>query len=86
MSRYRKILQKVSASLLFIVLISISNFSFAADGEALFKANCANCHKPLEDYTGPKLQMQSGPINGSIIPIPCWNQTLMQKGCLQSIN
>ena len=56
MSRYRKILQKVSASLLFIVLISISNFSFAADGEALFKANCANCHKPLEDYTGPKLQ------------------------------
>ncbi len=56
MSRYRKILQKVSASLLFIVLVSISNFSFAADGEALFKANCANCHKPLEDYTGPKMQ------------------------------
>ena len=56
MSRYRKILQKVSASLLFIVLVFLNNTSFAADGEALFKANCANCHKPLEDYTGPKLQ------------------------------
>ncbi|MDB5276857.1 MAG: quinol:cytochrome c oxidoreductase pentaheme cytochrome subunit [Ferruginibacter sp.] len=56
MSRYRKILTKVFASLLFIALVSSSKISFAADGEALFKANCANCHKPLEDYTGPKLQ------------------------------
>ena len=56
MSRYRKILQKVFASLLFIALVSLNNTSFAADGEALFKANCASCHKPLEDYTGPKLQ------------------------------
>lgn len=56
MSRYRKILKKVFASLLFIVLVSFNNISFAADGEALFKANCQACHKPLEDYTGPKLQ------------------------------
>ena len=28
----------------------------AADGEALFKANCSNCHKPDADYTGPALQ------------------------------
>ena len=56
MSRYRKILQKVFISLLFTVLFSFNNTCFAADGEALFKANCANCHKPLEDYTGPKLQ------------------------------
>ncbi len=56
MSRYRKILQKVFASLLFIALVSLTNTSFAADGEAIFKANCASCHKPLEDYTGPKLQ------------------------------
>ena len=56
MSRYRKILQKVVASLLFIALVFSTNSSFAADGEALFKANCANCHKPLEDYTGPHLQ------------------------------
>jgi mono/diheme cytochrome c family protein len=56
MSRNRKILQKVFASLLFIALVFLTNISFAADGEAIFKANCANCHKPLEDYTGPKLQ------------------------------
>ena len=60
MSRYRKILQKVFASLLLIALVSLTNTSFAADGEAIFKANCASCHKPLEDYTGPKLQGARG--------------------------
>src|SRR5690606_21494079 len=28
----------------------------ATAGEALFKANCASCHKPDEDMTGPALQ------------------------------
>lgn len=56
MSYYRKIINNIFASLLFIALISFSNSSLAADGEALFKANCANCHKPLEDYIGPALQ------------------------------
>jgi mono/diheme cytochrome c family protein len=26
-----------------------------ADGEVLFKTNCANCHKPDKDFTGPAL-------------------------------
>jgi hypothetical protein len=56
MSRYSKIFTKVFASLVFIALVSFNNKSFAQDGEALFKANCANCHKPLEDFTGPALQ------------------------------
>lgn len=56
MSRDRKISNITLASLLFIALLSLTNTSLAADGEALFKANCANCHKPLEDYTGPALQ------------------------------
>src|ERR1700744_4835590 len=56
MSRYSKIFTKVFASLVFIALISFNNTCFAQDGEALFKANCANCHKPLEDFTGPALQ------------------------------
>ncbi len=56
MSLHRKIFNNTFASILFIVLVSFSNSSFAADGEALFKANCSNCHKPLEDYTGPLLQ------------------------------
>ena len=25
-------------------------------GEALFKANCASCHKPDKDFTGPALK------------------------------
>lgn len=56
MSLYRKIFNNLYTSLLFVALISLSNTSFAADGEAIFKANCSNCHKPLEDYTGPALQ------------------------------
>lgn len=56
MSLHRKIFNNIFTSVLFIVFVSFSNSGFAADGEALFKANCANCHKPLEDYTGPRLQ------------------------------
>lgn len=56
MSRYRKIFNTFLASVLLLALISFSNSSFAADGEALFKANCAACHKPLEDFTGPMLK------------------------------
>jgi cytochrome c553 len=56
MSPNRRIFNQLLAFFLFIALFSIANTSFAADGEALFKANCANCHKPMEDYIGPMLQ------------------------------
>lgn len=56
MSRYRKIFNKLFASLLLVAFVSFNTSSFAQNGEELFKANCANCHKPLEDYTGPMLQ------------------------------
>lgn len=56
MSRYRKNFYKIFASLLFVALVSFNNSVFAQDGEALFKANCANCHKPDVDYTGPALK------------------------------
>ena len=56
MSRYREMINKFFASACFVLLLFSGNQIFAADGEALFKANCANCHKPLEDYTGPMLQ------------------------------
>ncbi|MEQ1552611.1 MAG: c-type cytochrome [Ferruginibacter sp.] len=40
-----------------LILIGfISNNSVFAQGEALFKANCANCHKPDADFTGPALK------------------------------
>ena len=67
MSRYRKIINKAFASLLLLLLVSLNNAVLAADGEALFKANCANCHKPDVDYTGPALKGWS-----SRIPSPDW--------------
>ena len=56
MSRYRKIIYNSFASLLFVAFLSFNNIVSAQDGAALFKANCANCHKPDKDYTGPALQ------------------------------
>lgn len=56
MSRYRKIFNRIFASIFLIVLLSINLQSFAADGEALFKANCASCHKVDKAFTGPALK------------------------------
>lgn len=67
MSRYRKNFNKALIGFLVTLFLSFSGAAFAADGEALFKANCANCHKPDKDYTGPALQ---GVRNR--IPSPDW--------------
>ena len=57
MSRYRKIFNRIfTSALLFILLFSFGQTAFAQDGEVLFKANCASCHKPVGDFTGPQLQ------------------------------
>jgi mono/diheme cytochrome c family protein len=56
MSCTRKPFSSAIAGILLIALLSLSNTVLAADGEALFKANCASCHKPDEDYTGPMLK------------------------------
>ncbi len=54
MSVFRKFFNKFFASSFLIILISTS--VSAQDGEALYKANCANCHKPDVDFTGPALK------------------------------
>jgi hypothetical protein len=56
MSRYRKIVNTLSPCLLLFLFLFFTHNSFAQDGEALFKANCASCHKPLEPLTGPALK------------------------------
>ncbi len=56
MSRYRKIFNRIFTSIFLVVLLSINIKALAADGEALFKANCASCHKPDKDFTGPALK------------------------------
>ncbi len=43
--------------LLFSVLLLGNNSAFAGpNGEALFKSNCAACHNPVKDVTGPALK------------------------------
>ncbi len=54
MTRYRKLIIRFITSLVLIVFIT-DNQAFA-QGEALFKANCASCHKPDVDFTGPALK------------------------------
>ncbi|MBU3713476.1 MAG: c-type cytochrome [Ferruginibacter sp.] len=57
MSCYKKIINRNFFFLIIsLSLFLVNNNLFAQDGEALFKANCANCHKPDEDYTGPALK------------------------------
>lgn len=41
-------------SFIFFLLISVS--SSAQDGKALFKQNCASCHNPIKNGTGPALK------------------------------
>lgn len=67
MSRYRKIRRIVFASFLIFAIFSLNNNVTAAEGEALFKANCASCHKPDAKLTGPALKGWA-----SRIPYPEW--------------
>lgn len=47
---------KSTLSLLVILLLSQFSAIAAPDGAAIFKSNCASCHNPLKDATGPALQ------------------------------
>ena len=56
MNQISRLFIRISAIPFLFVLIFSSQSLFAADGETLFKANCASCHKPLESYVGPALK------------------------------
>ncbi len=45
--------------LAFIIFSASSSFA-APDGKALFTSNCASCHNPLKDATGPALKGAAG--------------------------
>ncbi|MDQ2719244.1 MAG: c-type cytochrome [Bacteroidota bacterium] len=55
MNQISKLFNRTLAVLLFLTLIS-PEILFAADGESIFKANCASCHKPDAAYVGPALK------------------------------
>ena len=55
MNQVKRLFTRTFAVVIFLTLVSFQK-SYAADGEALFKANCASCHRPLEKYVGPALK------------------------------
>lgn len=50
--------------LLLLAFILLHSFTSVAqpDGKALFQANCASCHNPIKDATGPALKGVSGRV------------------------
>jgi mono/diheme cytochrome c family protein len=55
--RSKTLFQRVSLLTLTVLLSLFSLHSASAqDGKALFQANCASCHNPIKDATGPALQ------------------------------
>jgi mono/diheme cytochrome c family protein len=60
MNQLTRLFFRTIALFFFLTLVSSSESLYAADGEAIFKANCASCHKPLEAYVGPALKGARG--------------------------
>src|SRR5690606_16319720 len=52
---FRKIAQNLLASLVVLLFCNFSAFA-QPDGKALFNSNCASCHHPIKESTGPALQ------------------------------
>jgi mono/diheme cytochrome c family protein len=61
MARYPRLLAGILST---FFLFSTHQSIAAPDGKALFQANCASCHNPLKDATGPALQGVSGHSHG----------------------
>ena len=55
MNQISRLFTRTLAILFFLTLVS-PKLLFAADGESLFKANCASCHKADAPYVGPALK------------------------------
>jgi cytochrome c553 len=54
---YQRLIVKILIfSILFSTLISAGNNLYAQDGKALFQSNCATCHNPIKEITGPALK------------------------------
>lgn len=54
-SAYRKILKGITALMITVFVCNTSAIA-APDGKAIFQSNCAACHNPLKDATGPALK------------------------------
>lgn len=60
---FRKFAKSIFAC--FIALLFCTSSAFAQpDGKALFMSNCASCHNPIKESTGPALQGVTGHAHG----------------------
>ena len=53
---YRLIEKRFYFSFFLLILIAFVNRLQAQDGKALFQTNCASCHNPIKQVTGPALK------------------------------
>ncbi len=51
-----------SLLLAFVLVLGLQSASAQVDGKAIFQANCASCHNPLNDATGPALKGVDGRV------------------------
>lgn len=56
MIHHRSIVKDIFFSLLFLTFLSLGFTASAQDGKTLFQNNCATCHNPIKDGTGPALK------------------------------
>jgi cytochrome c551/c552 len=56
MLQYRLIAKKIFFGLLFTAMVFFGGTLWAQDGKALFSTNCAQCHNPIKQITGPALK------------------------------
>ena len=65
------------ALIIFLSLFSLIKIS-AQNGQQLFNSNCASCHSPTKDLTGPKLGgvLEKDPYNGDVNKIVHWVQNV----------
>ena len=58
---FRKIVQCFTALVITVFVCNINAIA-APDGKAIFQSNCASCHNPLKDATGPALKGVDGRV------------------------
>jgi cytochrome c2 len=52
----RSLIKTILPLIILCLAFSVGNKGFAQSGQQLFSQNCASCHHPLKDGTGPALQ------------------------------
>ena len=79
---YRLIAKRIYLSFFLVALVTFSNKLSAQDGKALFQSNCASCHNPFKQVTGPALRGVTGRVPDTKL-LHAWiknNATVLASG------